>query len=41
MDKSIQVMIDRQERRAFNPVYQFGRFVALNLRIFKLAKHEH
>lgn len=41
MDKNIRAEIERQDRRASNPIYQFNRFVALNLRIFKLAKHKH
>lgn len=29
----------KQRRRVHNPIYQFLRFVALNLRILKLTKH--
>ena len=32
-------MDNKQAKKAQNPIYQFFRFVALNLKILKLTKH--
>ncbi|MEY3966630.1 MAG: hypothetical protein RLZ96_156 [Actinomycetota bacterium] len=32
-------MDSKQAKRAQNPIFQFFRFVALNLKILKLTKH--